>query len=622
MNTLRKAQLKESWLILNKDDISDQIYTLNIDTLLKMWREKIDNYVMKKVNNLSIEELNTLKYKIEQFFWMKFDNKISFTKNLFSIIVQWVLIPNYVGDRQQEDIDKELDRILLNVIRKVDLIISETWFFGVNMWSEHDFLKELNLTWGIHFRRFNIWWIFWACEFDLNRDSWTYESNFYVKLTKTIEIDDWPNRKLERKEVANYNKIIKELSAYFWKPKDGEIIIKDWKYKGFRINVSKLVDSAMVYWHYENDAYCLIKIYNPILEDDLEARELKKLYSLLIDLNNFVVNFLWTVVGHTSEKRFYSFSSYSLLYAEDMLTKSIGDKESEKLKEKFKSLLVKMKNPVYFDEIGWQDEAKEELKLIIKTFKYEEIMKSRWTKNTSWIIFEWPPGTGKTLLAKALANEIDAEVYLIKLSDISKSAYINTWVNNISDLFKFLRLKAKQENKKVIVILDELDALFKNRTDINQSNEDKKIVNTFLSEMWWFEDLENVVFIWTTNNLESIDKAVVRSGRMTTKIKVDLPDKKWIEQIYKIYIEKAKKATERKIFADDIEISELISLSKWFSWADIEDIIRMVLQKKAIEEVDWAPKESLMITTQDIIDWIKKVKSRGGKKNKKYGFWD
>ena len=622
MNTLRKAQLKESWLILNKDDISDQIYTLNIDTLLKMWREKIDNYVNSKVKNLSIEELNGLRYKIEQFFWMKFDNKISFTKNLFSLLVQWVLIPNYIWDRQQEDIDKELDRILWSIIHKVDLIISENWFFGVNLGSEHDFLNELNLTWAIHYKRFNIWWIFWACEFDLNRDNWTYESNFYIKLTKTIEIDDWSHTKLDRKETANYNKIIKELSAYYWKPKDGEFIIKKWKYDGFIINVSKLVDSARMYWEHENDVYCLIKIYNPDLQDNLEPRELKKLYKLLIELNNFVVNFLWTIVGHKWGKHFYSFSSSSLLYAEDMLTKSVEDKEWEKLKEKFKSLLVKMKTPVYFDEIGWQDEAKEELKLIIKTFKHEQIIKSWWTKNTSGVIFEWPTWTGKTLLAKALANEIDAEVYLIKLTDVMKNAFINTWANIISDLFKFLRLKARQENKKIIIILDELDALFKNRNDSNQSGEDKKVVNTFLIEMWWFEDLQNVVFIWTTNNLESIDKAVIRSWRMSLQIKIDIPNKKWIEEIYKIYIEKAKKATERKIFADDIDMTKLTSLSKWFNWADIEEAIRMTLQMKAIEEAEWALRETLIIKTEDIISAINKIKSRGKKKTVKMGFWD
>jgi SpoVK/Ycf46/Vps4 family AAA+-type ATPase len=70
-----------------------------------------------------------------------------------------------------------------------------------------------------------------------------------------------------------------------------------------------------------------------------------------------------------------------------------------------------------------------------------------------------------------------------------------------------------------------MDALLKKRDgNINQSDEDKKIVNTFLAEMSGFDTKGNVIFIGTTNNYESLDSAVVRSGRFSTKVKVDLPD--------------------------------------------------------------------------------------------------
>lgn len=622
MNTLRKEQIVQSWIVLNRANIKDHVQVLNNDILNKIWEEKINNYLEGKIKNISIEDLNALQYKIEKFYWIIFDNKVSFFKNLFTIITKWVLLPDYIENWKQEDINKELDRILWNVLNKVNIIISSNWFYGVNIWSELAFIYELDQLWTLFERSFNIWWNFGVNQYYLNQESWIYESNFTIKLTNTEVIDDWDHTtiKIKKEKILNYSTITKELSAYFWKSKNGEYFIKEWIHKGFYIKVSKITDSWRVYWDFIDD-YCAVTIHNPELANDISSEKTKDLFISMIDLNNLVINFLWDVTNHKWWKRFHAFSSNSLLYKEDATKISLEDKENdEKLEAKFKNFLVKMKNPVYFNEIGWQDEAKEELKLIIKTFKYEEIMKSRWTKNTSWIIFEWPSGTGKTLLAKALACEIDAEVYLIKLTDISKSALVNAASGNISDLFKFLRLKAWVESKKIIVILDELDALFKSRNEINQSSEDTKVVNAFLGEMWWFEDLENVVFIGTTNNLEAIDKAVVRSWRMSTKIKVDLPDKKWIEQIYKIYIEKAKKATERKIFADNIEISELISLSKWFSWADIEDIIRMVLQKKAIEEVDWTPKESLIITTEDIISAIKKVKARGNKKTKTYWF--
>lgn len=59
--------------------------------------------------------------------------------------------------------------------------------------------------------------------------------------------------------------------------------------------------------------------------------------------------------------------------------------------------------------------------------------------------------------------------------------------------------------------MDEIDALFKNRSNSNASQEDGKIVNTFLTEMDGLESLKNVIFVGTTNRLDSIDPAVRRS---------------------------------------------------------------------------------------------------------------
>ncbi|MCK9272343.1 ATP-binding protein [Candidatus Gracilibacteria bacterium] len=624
MNTLRKEQIVQSGIVLNRTNIKDHVQALNIDILKKIGEEKINNYLEKKIKNFSIEDLNALQYKIEKFYGIIFDNKVSFYKNLFTTITNGVLLPDYIDNWKQEDIDKELDKILGNVINKVNIIISSNGFYGVNIGSEAAFLYEIDHLGALFERSFNIGGNFGTNQYYLNQENGIYESYFTVKLTNTEVIDDGDPTtvKIKKEKVVNYSTITKELGAYFGKSKNGEYFIKEGIHKGFYIKVSKITDSGRVYGDFVDD-YCTVTIHNPELANDISPEDTKNLFISMLDLNNLVINFLGDVTNHKGGKRFHAFSSNSLLYSEDVSKITKEDKENdEKLEAKFKNFLVKMKNPVYFNEIGGQEEAKEELKLIIKTFKFEEIMKSWGTKNTSGIIFEGPSGTGKTLLAKALASEIDAEVYLIKLTDISKSALVNTSSNNISDLFKFLRLKAGVESKKIIVILDELDALFKSRNEINQSSEDTKVVNTFLSEMGGFEDLENIVFIGTTNNLEAIDKAVVRSGRMSLQIKIDLPNKKGIEEIYQIYLDKAKKGTERKILADDIDISKLISSSKGFSGADIEEVIRMVLQKKAIEEAEGAPKETLIIKTEDIISAINKIKSRGKKKTIKIGFLD
>ena len=117
------------------------------------------------------------------------------------------------------------------------------------------------------------------------------------------------------------------------------------------------------------------------------------------------------------------------------------EEEEENEFARFESLRVKMEDPVTLNDVWSQSAAKKEVKNIIKSIKFKEIMDSWWAKTTSGIIFEGEPGTGKTLLAKALAYEVEADVYQIKLTDIAPDAYINTWSNNIAMLFKFIRKK-------------------------------------------------------------------------------------------------------------------------------------------------------------------------------------
>ena len=231
---------------------------------------------------------------------------------------------------------------------------------------------------------------------------------------------------------------------------------------------------------------------------------------------------------------------------------------------------------------------------------------------TKWIIFEWPAGTGKTLLAKVIASQIDADIYNVKLTDIASSAYINEWANNLKDLFNFIRNKSQKSEKKIIVILDELDGLFSKRWKHNQ--EDTKIVNTFLTELDWFEQLENVIFIWTTNRIEEIDPAVIRSGRLWTKIKLDLPNKDWIKQIYEIHITKLKNISKKFTKAIGwVNLDLIVEKSIWLSWADIEEIIRIIAEEKAMQEIDtWKISH---ITEKDFFDAIEKIKKWTKTKN-------
>lgn len=164
------------------------------------------------------------------------------------------------------------------------------------------------------------------------------------------------------------------------------------------------------------------------------------------------------------------------------------------------------------------------------------------------------------------------------------------------------------------MILDELDALFGKRDEINGSREDTKIVNAFLTKMSGFDTMENVIFIGTTNLLANIDPAVIRSGRLTTKIKVDLPNADGLKQIYQIHLDKLKKISQKFYNATEkLDIDAIVQRSDKLSGADVEEVVRIVAQTKAMEEINGNYNEE--ITEKYFFDAIEKVKNSNQKYN-------
>lgn len=380
------------------------------------------------------------------------------------------------------------------------------------------------------------------------------------------------------------------------------------------------------YWKNKKDFYKVFEIFIDWKNlDDYEDFWNKEIIDSIFSTWQKLINSLAKVSGIEHKQRIFSFSSKNFIeylgesnFDWDLnlnlnkignnIKNSKNSKKEEKEFARFESLRVEMKEPVTLNDVWGQSTAKKEMKNIIKSINFKEIMDSWWAKTASGIIFEGEPGTGKTLLAKALAYEVEADVYQIKLTDIAPDAYINTWSNNIAMLFKFIRKKAELW-WKIVIILDELDSLFPKRWWPNTHWEDTKIVNSFLTELSGFEKLDNVIFIWTTNLIENIDPAVIRSGRLSTKIKVNLPDSDELKQIYEIHLNKARKKSQKfKNISENLELEKIISYSNWLSGADIEEIIRIIVEEKAMQEIEWIEVKNLDF--EDFKKAIDKVKRK------------
>ena len=128
-----------------------------------------------------------------------------------------------------------------------------------------------------------------------------------------------------------------------------------------------------------------------------------------------------------------------------------------------------------------------------------------------------------------------------------------------------------------IIVFDELDAVCKRRSNnadgIRNYVEDS-VTTQLLTEIDVMFRLDNIFLIGTTNDIDSVDPAPFRSGRIDTAIEVGVPDDQGRLQIFDIY---TKLLLRNGILQPDIDINYIISNSEGFTGADIEHVVRLAI---------------------------------------------
>ncbi len=218
---------------------------------------------------------------------------------------------------------------------------------------------------------------------------------------------------------------------------------------------------------------------------------------------------------------------------------------------------------VTWGDIGGLDNVKSLLKEAVEwPLRYGESFRRIGVEAPKGVLLYGPPGTGKTLLAKAIANESEANFITVKGSDILSKWYGES-EKHIAEIFK----KARQV-APAIIFLDELDALAPMRgTALGEPHVTERIVNQLLSELDGLEELRGVVVIGATNMPQLIDPALLRPGRFDEMILVPIPDAKTRLEIFKVHTRKMSRA-------DDVALDELVRLSEDFTGADIAAVCK------------------------------------------------
>lgn len=147
-------------------------------------------------------------------------------------------------------------------------------------------------------------------------------------------------------------------------------------------------------------------------------------------------------------------------------------------------------------------------------------------------ILEGPPGSGKTYAAERLAEYLDWKTYHINSSSVG-SSLIHETAKKTEEMFK----KAKRTAPSVVII-DEMDAFMPDRKRVrNADSHAIEEVSSFLRCLQRATD-NKILVIGTTNFIENIDPAILRSGRMGKHLKVEMPNEDEITEVLELEVNK------------------------------------------------------------------------------------
>ena len=259
---------------------------------------------------------------------------------------------------------------------------------------------------------------------------------------------------------------------------------------------------------------------------------------------------------------------------------------------------------ITYEDIGGLDREIARVREMIELpLKHPELFERLGVEAPKGVLLHGPPGTGKTLLAKAVANETQANFFHIGGPEIMSKFYGES-EGKLREIFK-----EAQENAPSIIFIDEIDSIAPKRDEVSGDVE-KRIVSQLLTIMDGLEGRGKLVVIGATNRPNAIDPALRRPGRFDREIEIGLPDRKGRHQVLMIH-------TRGMPLTEEVDLETISSRTHGFVGADIEALakeaamgaLRRVLPEINLDE-ESIPAEILdkiNVTMDDFEDSLKEV---------------
>lgn len=275
------------------------------------------------------------------------------------------------------------------------------------------------------------------------------------------------------------------------------------------------------------------------------------------------------------------------------LTEALHESESTRTKTSVQSRLLddKLDNFLYriypnktLDDVILDDSNEKIIQDLIQEHLRSDLLRSYNLEPRNRILLAGPPGNGKTTLAEVIAQSLMVPFYVIRYDGIIGS-YLGETATRLKTMFDFIR------TQECVLFFDEFDAIGKERGDIHETGEIKRVVSSLLLQIDRLPSY--VVVVAATNHPELLDKAVWR--RFQIRLELEAPDKDMIE----LWL---RKFQDRVKYDLQYPISKIASKLVGYNFSEVEEFI-LDLERKYILSL---PEVNVQRVVDECLDEIEK----------------